>query len=505
MISLSNALMLGNGRGRGGGVPLNAVLIDDMSDLASWVLSGTAGGTRMADGPSAIAVTPNASAGSNAAITKTFSPKLDLSAGGFIVVTITCDDNAQASTLAVYLSSNNLGRYLNKFSFSTSSFVRGRQDVMFDLSTFANTGGESLANPMDTIRLRVDAPIGSVSIDKIIYIPTPNKDRPRVIIDFDDGWLTQYTLAAPYMASKGIPGTMYLVKNFQNGDFMTLAQMQELYSAGWDAGNHTEDHIAMNEHTVDGICATQSPGAAGNLVINGTLSSGGQVALEPPRHITFGKTTGDQRGKWITVTGELAGVVKSEMIVGNFSSIAIATKTAFDKVTQVAVSAAASNIQVGTARTTAEAQTALENNRAWLEANGMGRASRHVAYPRGSSSPASDIAMANAGMLTGRSVQYLEQFNGFGVANSKDMATRPQNELAAMKGYIDTAIASGQSVHFFFHKIGPTTSDSLTLAQADFEALMDYIAEKRDAGLIDPVTISQWYNAVQRRANQYPS
>ena len=37
----------------------------------------------------------------------------------------------------------------------------------------------------------------------------------------------------------------------------------------------------------DGVCASQSPGSATNMTINGALSSGGSVTFDEPRNVTI--------------------------------------------------------------------------------------------------------------------------------------------------------------------------------------------------------------------------
>lgn len=62
-------------------------------------------------------------------------------------------------------------------------------------------------------------------------------------IQFDDNAAGVYTLAYPYMDAAGIKGTIYAVSDWigQAGR-MTSAQLQEVYAAGWDIGNHTKSH-----------------------------------------------------------------------------------------------------------------------------------------------------------------------------------------------------------------------------------------------------------------------
>jgi peptidoglycan/xylan/chitin deacetylase (PgdA/CDA1 family) len=73
-----------------------------------------------------------------------------------------------------------------------------------------------------------------------------NLTTPRVIITFDDGSETTYTKAFPIMQTNGQKGVSYIISNIV-GDAgrMTLAQLTEMYNAGWDIGNHSENHVYL--------------------------------------------------------------------------------------------------------------------------------------------------------------------------------------------------------------------------------------------------------------------
>lgn len=97
----------------------------------------------------------------------------------------------------------------------------------------------------------------------------------------------------------------------------------------------------------DGVCASQTPGGAGNLTINGALASGGEVEFDAPRQVTI-TGTGNEAGKTFTITGtDETGAAASEAIAGPNNST-VTTTTYFATVTQIAVDAAtAAAITVG--------------------------------------------------------------------------------------------------------------------------------------------------------------
>ena len=96
----------------------------------------------------------------------------------------------------------------------------------------------------------------------------------------------------------------------------------------------------------DGICASQSPAGAGNLLINGALTSGG-VATLSAAHILTLACTSDETGETWTVYGTDAdGNSISEAVAGVNNTSTNTTKY-FKTVTQITVTAAATGMTVG--------------------------------------------------------------------------------------------------------------------------------------------------------------
>jgi peptidoglycan/xylan/chitin deacetylase (PgdA/CDA1 family) len=69
-----------------------------------------------------------------------------------------------------------------------------------------------------------------------------------VAITFDDGYLSTYTDVYPYMKSKGIPGTIYVIRSWvdYNEVGLTSSQLQEMDANGWSIANHSFDHPELN-------------------------------------------------------------------------------------------------------------------------------------------------------------------------------------------------------------------------------------------------------------------
>lgn len=101
----------------------------------------------------------------------------------------------------------------------------------------------------------------------------------------------------------------------------------------------------------DSIALSQTPGAAGNLTLNGVLASGGVATLSPAGFLTI--TTGaDEHTKTVTIYGTT--VEGWTVVLGPFALASSATTTAYNvisfaTVTRIAVSAAlGAAVTVGT-------------------------------------------------------------------------------------------------------------------------------------------------------------
>lgn len=102
----------------------------------------------------------------------------------------------------------------------------------------------------------------------------------------------------------------------------------------------------------DGICASQTPGAAGAMSINGQLASGGVATLTPyrsgyARQVLF-TFAADETGHSFTVVGTGAqGETITEIVAGTATTAV--TVNMFSSITSITISAAATGaIKVGT-------------------------------------------------------------------------------------------------------------------------------------------------------------
>jgi peptidoglycan/xylan/chitin deacetylase (PgdA/CDA1 family) len=94
--------------------------------------------------------------------------------------------------------------------------------------------------------------VGTLTIDDASlqkYIPV-GFSRPIVSITFDDGIASQYTYGLPILQKYGLNATFYIISGYVGQDgYMTVANVQGLYTAGEEIGSHTVDHPDLTSLT----------------------------------------------------------------------------------------------------------------------------------------------------------------------------------------------------------------------------------------------------------------
>lgn len=105
---------------------------------------------------------------------------------------------------------------------------------------------------------------------------------------------------------------------------------------------------ALAAASANNICLSQTPGAAGNLTLNGTTVTGGVAVLDTQRAVLV-TTAADESAKTLIITGtDDRGATISESMVGPNVGTGATTQN-FKTVTQIAVSAAFTGaVTVGT-------------------------------------------------------------------------------------------------------------------------------------------------------------
>lgn len=231
--------------------------IESFETIGDWTLGGTAGGAQAVntviyqEGSGSLKLTSSSDASSNCFSTKTIS--LDLSNAGIISFDVYVADTDATSTVTLYLSSTT--DFAKYFSRAISGLKLGWNRIRIYKNWWSNTSSEDWTNTMVRLRVRTDSTASGGSIVYFDNLLTGTYHRPKVVWTCDDGWATQYTQLYDYAKKFGIRGTLNIIGSYIDQElagYLTLAQLIEMYNAGWDISNHTYDHTNLTTLATQG-------------------------------------------------------------------------------------------------------------------------------------------------------------------------------------------------------------------------------------------------------------
>lgn len=129
----------------------------------------------------------------------------------------------------------------------------------------------------------------------------------------------------------------------------------------------------------------------------------------------------------------------------------------------------------------------------WLLGLGFARSAAHMAYPGGQNSATAMQVTKDLGFKTGRTVRgnTLYHVGSRTYYDMNGLNIDLDTSLDTAKSAIDEAITKGTAASLFFHKVD-NTGQAYTWTMANFEALLDYILERK----IKCLTIDEWYEGL---------
>lgn len=483
-----------------GGRKMSGIEVEALNSTSGWTPTTNGGSTittgAMSDGQTGVVFNLPAGASVTTYLQKTVS--IDYTQDTVLGLWCEFPDPGRIAAIEFALS-NDAGTFTNwkvlKLGGSGGAVFAGTRYFLTAPISAATAGGGSFATEgtIQTIRIRVLSTYKNQGgIVKFRSLCVNSMSRPRLVLAFDDGFISQYTEAYRYMSMYGLRGTLAVITGqVGNANYMTLAQHRELYDEGWDIVGHTTGHVAFNSHNTTAICASQVPAGAGNLTLNGSVGSN---TFDTPRHVVV-TAAGDQ-GIKVTVTGldSLGAAVQED--VYTWTGRWVATQAIFSRVTQVAVDqAAAAGITVGQCRSYAEQQYDIATVRDYLIANGMPRGALHLAFPQGEFNATTLRILAQEGIKSARVVSGALQ-------NPHKMDLRPYElpgyggdgiipTAAIMNGYRASALSSGGVMFTYLHKIVQTAATNLEMSRSEFRSFIDSTVSDMQAGKIDLMTQTQ--------------
>lgn len=86
--------------------------------------------------------------------------------------------------------------------------------------------------------------------------PIPDK---LVVLTFDDASKSHYTVAGPVLKKHGFGATFFVSEGWDfatnKTDYMSWDEIARLHKDGFEIGNHTKDHMGVNQRTVRDLAA----------------------------------------------------------------------------------------------------------------------------------------------------------------------------------------------------------------------------------------------------------
>jgi Polysaccharide deacetylase len=439
--------------------------------------------------------------------------RLDISEADIFSFWVNIPDVHRIENIALYVAADEtFTRFLASSIDVRDDIAPGPQMMAISIKELQAHGGMTVQDIATTVQLRITSETGdgSASFDHLYY---GRRATPKIVISFDDNWLTQFTEAFPYMMRKGVPGTIYAIQETIGLDrYMSLPMLKDVYATGWDVGNHTTDHMGFNRDSMRvpllwgrkllTIAKPQEPKT--RLALNGGLSENGRAILKPPRFAVFWLERDDEDAEMVKTSAIVVGADRGGQPVTETVPLQatgwVTTNNEFSEVREITfASPPKAQITVGIAQAGDTTVSSILGCTNYLIANGMPRAAYHVAYPNGERNFVTDRAMAELRMKTGRIVSGRSTPVADGLVNPYTVQALSPNMNTPLKDVmhmVDMAIEHGATTFVVFHRLERTPQVPTDYPIADFHKFIDYVVQKRDEGLIEPMSVSAWYESL---------
>jgi peptidoglycan/xylan/chitin deacetylase (PgdA/CDA1 family) len=140
----------------------------------------------------------------------------------------------------------------NMMRFRTRFFKTGEETTFMPLDMGINDWDEGVdLSAIETLRIQIRfgaTSSGILWVDSVYLTPVP--ETPALMIQWDDGYASQYTEALPIQREYDIPSTTFLnTDNIGDGGRLSLEQLTELQNAGWEIGSHLRTHENLRDLT----------------------------------------------------------------------------------------------------------------------------------------------------------------------------------------------------------------------------------------------------------------
>jgi hypothetical protein len=465
-------------------------VVENFGTFSEWVNGAPTLGEISADtehyrGGATSSVRLSAHAGQIANVYKNFSPVLDLSQfgdGSVFRLWIYIPDTVYVSNIYPNFYNTVSSPWTHAFTFfdfSAQRSVAGWNCLTLRKDQFTVNQGFNWASIVQ-VRFQLTALAGMAASVSFAEVSFGAEGLPRLMVQFDDSVTSEFSEGYAYLSSKGKPATLWVIPSrIDTAGYLSLANLNTLYAAGWALGNHTWSHpnktkIIVTAAAVDTSLKVDSTTCA----VSGAGKDAAQIATELV----------------VVINASQSAVVATDFGNGTFW---LSGGTVTVLVNCAAYGTGIAHLSLSGQRD--EIRDATD----WLIFSGFPRAARHLAYPVGPGNAVTWAAMTELGILTGRGVVPWVEPTPAGklyglhgaVVSWGDIAHGvPDYTVATVCGWIDKAIATGSTLTLVFHGLRAAGGILYTVDYliSDFRAIIDYAVQTG----IRFCTIDEWYEGL---------
>jgi len=144
--------------------------------------------------------------------------------------------------------------YANRWQYQPVSVLPNYMSSGWNLPTIlffnpsATTEISTLGSTFTRFRLQLRAKLGTTGALYFGTVRANQQQRTKVCFGYEDVDDSQYTIAWPYLQARGIRGSQHVVSDFvqNSAGVLTVAQLNEMYAAGWSFHNHSHSHAQLD-------------------------------------------------------------------------------------------------------------------------------------------------------------------------------------------------------------------------------------------------------------------
>lgn len=152
--------------------------------------------------------------------------------------------------ITIYFSNNTGFTNMLEYTFPAISLVKGWNKLSVPVNRMIVSGTGSFNTNFQRVQVRAIPLSGKIADITLDSIKVDTKQQANIIFTFDDQWDTQYSVAFAEMRQRGIRGCIGVNGvNVGKANYMTWAQLEEVYDYGWDLVNHTNEHYNLGEQS----------------------------------------------------------------------------------------------------------------------------------------------------------------------------------------------------------------------------------------------------------------